>query len=114
MIKQPPIRRRHPNITARQLAEAQGVSIRTIQSIVAERREDFEQRAAERRKLVFDMRFHRGMAYDEIATAMNTTKAAVTRLFFSAKKELAPDFPKGKRITTPRRPSVQQRGSVSS
>jgi DNA-directed RNA polymerase specialized sigma24 family protein len=101
-----PIRKRHPNITARELATKFGVCIRTVQNTVAESREDFEQRAAERRKLVFDMRFHQRMPYNEIATAMNTTKAAVTRLFFSAKKEHALDFPKGKRITTTQRPQA--------
>lgn len=97
-----PVRKRHPNITSREIAAKFNVCTRTVRNHVAESREDFEQRAAERRKSVFDMRFHQGMSYDEIAKVMNTTKAAVTRLFFSAKKELAPDFPKGRRITTPR------------
>jgi len=99
-----PVRKRHPNITARELAARFDVCTRTVRNHVAESRKDFEQRAADRRKAVFDMRFHQGMSYDEIAVAMNATKSAVARLFFAAKKEHAIDFPAGRRIATLRRP----------
>lgn len=99
-----PVRKRHSNITTRELAAKFNVCARTVRNHVAESRKDFEQRAADRRKAVFNMRFHLGMSYDEIAVAMNATKPAVARLFFASKKEHAPNFPTGRRIATLRRP----------
>lgn len=82
-----PIRKRHPNITTRELALKHGVCVRTIRNIVAERREDFLQRAADRRKTVFDLRHNQRKHYGEVATAMNITVNNARRLYFEAKKE---------------------------
>ncbi|TBR71229.1 MAG: replication protein RepB [Nevskiaceae bacterium] len=82
-----PIRKRHPNITSRELALKHGVCMRTIRNIVAEKREDFLQRAADRRKLAFDMRHNQRKPYTEVATAMNITVNNARRLVFEAKKE---------------------------
>lgn len=84
-----PIRKRHPNITSRELALKHGVCIRTIQNIVAERREDFLQRAAGRRQLVWDMRHHQRKPWEEVAQAVNSTVGGARRLYFDARQERA-------------------------
>lgn len=82
-----PIRKRHPNITARELAAKHGVCVRTVRYIVAEKREDFEKRASDRRKLVFDMRHNQRKPFSEIADAANTTIGGAYRLYDAAKRE---------------------------
>ena len=84
-----PIRKRHPNITTRELAAKHGVCVRTIRNIVAERREEFLQRAADRRKLVFDMRRDHRKPWGEIAQALSTTVGGARRLYFDARQERA-------------------------
>lgn len=82
-----PIRKRHPNITSRELAERHGVCVRTIRNIVAERREDFLQRALDRRNIVYDMKRNQRKPYAEIAKMLDITVNNTRRLYFLANKE---------------------------
>lgn len=86
-MKREPIRKRHDGITARKLAEKHGVSVRTIVNYVAEKRSDYEQRALDRRKQVFDLRFHQRQSFDEIAFMVGTTKGGAMRMFQQARRE---------------------------
>ncbi len=71
--------------TAKEMAERLGVSERTIRNIVAESRDSYQARAAERRDMAVKLR-EQGMKYREIAEEMEISTGAVGRLLHDAKK----------------------------
>ncbi|MDF3313451.1 sigma factor-like helix-turn-helix DNA-binding protein [Rhodococcus sp. T2V] len=77
-----PVRRKK---TARELAEEFGASPRTIQRLIAEPREDFLARAAERRTRAVELR-EQGLKHREIAEEMGISIGAVGRLLHDARK----------------------------
>lgn len=64
------------NKTARELAEQFGVSTRTIQRAIAEPREDFEARAAERHTRIRELRAE-GKSMRAIATELGVSVGTV-------------------------------------
>ena len=94
-----PVRRRRTR-TARELAEERGVSERFIRSRVAERREDFEGRAAARRERAAALRAG-GATYREIADELDCTTGTVGRLLHEHReREGLPQPGRGRRNTT--------------
>lgn len=73
------------NITARELAERLGSSERTARRLVAEPRDDFLARAAERRRRAVELR-EQGLKYREIADEMGITTGTVGTLLRDARK----------------------------
>lgn len=71
--------------TAREAAEALGASPRTIRRIVAEPRDEFLARAAERRRRAVELR-EQGLKYREIADEMGVTTGTVGTLLRDARK----------------------------
>jgi transposase len=80
-----PIRRQK---TAREVAEQMGCSIRTIQRIAAEPRDEFLARAAERRENVLALR-GKGMKYREIADELALPMGTVKTIIHQAKQKQA-------------------------
>jgi transposase len=80
-----PIRRQK---TAREVAEQMGCSIRTIQRIAAEPRDEFLARAAERRENVLALR-GKGMKYREIADELALPMGTVKTIIHQAKLKQA-------------------------
>lgn len=72
-------------LTAREAAERFGVCPRTIRRIVAEPRDEFEARAASRRKQAAELRAQ-GLKYREIAEQMGISVGAVGALLNIARK----------------------------
>lgn len=82
MAAENPVRRTK---TARELAERLGVSVRTIRKIAAEPREEFEDRARQRRERAAELRAS-GLKYKEIAAEMGISTGAVGALLHEARK----------------------------
>lgn len=80
----PTIRRRR-QYTARELAKALGVSERTIRRRVAESREDYEQRAQQRRDLVSKLRAE-SVPYADIANQLGVSVNAAKLIGSRAKR----------------------------
>lgn len=80
----PTIRKRRP-YPAAQIAKALGVSERTVRRRVAESREDYEQRAAQRRAFVAEQRA-RGVPLADIAAQLGATVNAVKSLHKQARR----------------------------
>lgn len=74
----PTIRRRR-KATAREAAEKFGVSIRTIKRLVSEERSDYENRAADRRRIAGEMHA-KGESWAAIAAAVDGTEWAARGL----------------------------------
>ena len=99
-----PVRRRRTR-TARELADERGVSERFIRSRVAESREDYEGRAAERRERAASLRAG-GATYKEIADDMGVTTGTVGRLLHEHRARAGVPQPgRGRRSTTIPMPS---------
>lgn len=97
--KREPVRKRRAR-TAAELAAEYGVSPRTIQRDVAERREDFEGRAAARRERAAELRAG-GATYREIADELDCTTGTVGRLLHEHReREGIPQPGRGRRNTT--------------
>lgn len=77
-------RRRKENATAREVAERFGVSIRTVQRLIAEPRGEFLARAAARRTQAVKLRSE-GLKYVEIAERMGVSTGTVSRLIHDAR-----------------------------
>lgn len=75
---------RRRKMTARDAAERFGVSTRTIYRFMAEPREEFLARAAERRARVIELR-STGMKYVDIAAEVGCSIGAVSRLIHDAR-----------------------------
>ncbi|WP_345314483.1 helix-turn-helix domain-containing protein [Gordonia alkaliphila] len=69
--------RRRRKMTARAAAEKFGVSIRTVQRVVAEERAVYEQAAADRRAQIIDL-YRRGLKQKAIAAQLGVTPALVS------------------------------------
>ncbi|MFE6229412.1 sigma factor-like helix-turn-helix DNA-binding protein [Cellulosimicrobium sp. NPDC057862] len=82
MVAENPVRR---NSTARELADRLGMSTRTVQRVIAEPREQFEARAAQRRERVISLR-REGKTYAEIAAAVGMTTGGVGTILHHARK----------------------------
>lgn len=80
---------RRRTMTARQAAEALGVSVATVRRHTAEPRPIFEARAAARRAQALVLQ-GRGLTYPQIAVAMETTVPAVKSLLQRARREKTP------------------------
>ncbi|MDN5559851.1 MAG: helix-turn-helix domain-containing protein [Ruaniaceae bacterium] len=94
-----PVRKRRAR-TAAELAAEYGVSPRTIQRDVAERREDFEGRAAARRARAAALRAG-GATYKAIADEMGVSTGTVGRLLHEHReREGIPQPGRGRRNTT--------------
>ena len=78
-------RRRKNNATAREVAERFGVSVRTVQRLIAEPRDEFLARAAARRAEAVKLRSE-GLKYAEIAERMGISTGIVGRLIHDARK----------------------------
>lgn len=74
------------SMTAREGAVQLGVSPRTIRRLVAEPRDDFEDRARERRVRAAQLR-NAGASYKEIADEMEISTGAVGALLHIARRE---------------------------
>ena len=97
--KREPVRKRRAR-TAAELAAEHGVSPRTIQRDVAERREDFEGRAAARREHAAALRAS-GATYKAIADALNCSTGTVGRLLHEHRERAGiPQPGRGRRSTT--------------
>lgn len=73
-------------MTARELAEQLGSSMRTAQRLVAEPRDDFETRAQERRIRAAQLR-NEGWSYKEISDELACSTGAVGALLHIARRE---------------------------
>lgn len=94
-----PVRRRRTR-TARELADERKVSERFIRSRVAERREDYEGRAAARRDEAARLRAE-GSTYREIADALGCSVGTVGRLLHEYRERAGiPQPGRGRRSTT--------------
>lgn len=82
MTAETPARRKR---TAREAAELLGVSPRTIRNIVAEPRDQYLARAAERRQRVLELRA-RGLKLREIAAEIGMTVGGVGTILHHARK----------------------------
>lgn len=80
-----PIRR---PMTAREAAERLGCSLRTVQRVMAEPREEFLARAAERREAVMALR-GKGLKYREIADELGLPMGTVKTIIHQAKLKQA-------------------------
>lgn len=69
--------RRRRKMTARAAAEKFGVSIRTVQRVVAEERAVYEQAAADRRTQIIDL-YRQGLKQKAIADQLGVTPALVS------------------------------------
>lgn len=79
---------KHPGrrtVTAREAAEQFGASTRTIQRLVAEPRDEFLERARERRDRIVALR-KQGLKYKDIAEEMGITTGTVSRVLHDARK----------------------------
>lgn len=72
-------------ITAREAAARIGCSPRTIQRVIAEPRDEFLARIAERREKVLALR-EQGMKYREIAETLNIPIGTVSTIIHHAKQ----------------------------
>jgi transposase len=77
-----PVRRR---LTAAEAAERFGASARTIQRLFAEPRQDFLDRAKQRRETAAALR-EEGLSYKQIAEKLNCSTGAVGSLLHEARK----------------------------
>lgn len=77
-------RRRRGDLTAQQVADRFGVSARTVKRLVAEPREEYLARAAERRARVIELR-SAGMKYIDIAAEVGCSIGTVGRLIHDAR-----------------------------
>ncbi len=68
------------NKTAKEIALKMELSERTIWRYMAEDREDFEQRARERRELAYQLRVIEGKSWNEVSVLMNTTPDSIKGL----------------------------------
>lgn len=66
-------------LTAKEMAKKLNTSERTIRSLIAMPRKDYEEEAENRRKEAFILR-QKGMKWKEVAETMNTTLDAVKSL----------------------------------
>lgn len=80
-----PTIRRKRTMTAKEIAEGLGISERTVRRRVAESREDYEQRAAQRRAFVAEQRA-RGVPLADIAAQLGATVNAVKSLHKQARR----------------------------
>jgi len=81
-----PVRRAR---TAREVADRIGASPRTVRRIIAEPREEFLARAAERRKRVLELRAQ-GLKLREIADRVGMTTGGVGTILHHARKAEQP------------------------
>ncbi len=95
-MKTEPVRMRGKG-TAKELAKKYGVCERTIRNMIAERKDDWLERAKQRKLKVFDLRFNHRKSFAEIAPLVGTTTGGAARIFQYAKREFAPDFPARKK-----------------
>lgn len=79
MKQQLPIRRKR-NRTARELAEATGLSVRTIQGYIAQERSEYESEAEARRNKVAELR-NQGLKWKVIAEEMGVSVDAAAALY---------------------------------
>ncbi|WP_219564233.1 hypothetical protein [Salmonella enterica] len=84
---------RERNMTAREAAQKFGKSPRTIQRLVALDRDEYLERAAERRQKVYDMR-DTGAKWQEIAEAMGVSYGAVRSLYYQHCRHLKAAMPR--------------------
>jgi DNA-directed RNA polymerase specialized sigma24 family protein len=85
--------------TAQELADKFGVSKSTIKRLVAEDRDDYLARAAERRKQAVELR-KQGLKYPQIAEEMGISTGSVGTLIHHARKHGELDMPLYTRPTT--------------
>lgn len=78
---------RERSMTAAEAAKRFNRSPRTIRRLVALDRKDYLKRAAEKRKIVADMRAV-GSSWDEIAEAVGTTSGGARSLFYQYMRNL--------------------------
>lgn len=71
--------RKRRNKTAKEMAEQLGISVRSVRNIIAEPRENFEARAAEKRTLARQLR-DGGATYREIADELKVSIGSVSSL----------------------------------
>lgn len=89
-------------MTAKETAERLGVSVRTVQRLIAEPREDFLNRAQQRRIQAGKLRAQ-GMQYKDIADEMGLSIGAVGRLVRDARlKGEVPELDQIVKARTPR------------
>lgn len=82
------IRAQRRNGTAREVAQRFGVSPRTVRSIVAEPREEFEARAAARQDEALRL-IESGLTYRQVAELMGTTRGTAAGLVHRARQRRA-------------------------
>lgn len=71
--------RKRRNKTAKEMAEQLGISVRSVRNIIAEPRENFEARAAEKRARARQLR-DGGATYSEIAEDLKVSIGSVSSL----------------------------------
>lgn len=71
--------RKRRNKTAKEMAEQLGISVRSVRNIIAEPRENFEARAAEKRARARELR-DGGATYSEIAEELKVSIGSVSSL----------------------------------
>lgn len=86
-------------MTAKETAERLGVSVRTVQRLIAEPREDFLNRAQQRRIQAGTLRAQ-GLSYKAIAEEMEMSVGAVSRLVRDAR--LKGEVPELEQVVKPR------------
>jgi DNA-binding CsgD family transcriptional regulator len=84
MVAETPQRRKH---TARELAERFGVTPRTIQSFMAEPREQFEARSKARQMEALGLR-ERGLTYQAVADQLGISRGAAAGLVHRARQKV--------------------------
>lgn len=82
-----PERIQHRQGTAKEMARKFGICERTVRAVISERRTDYEKRAREKRKLVFDLHSRQKKTYREIGEQLNISTDYVYQLFKKAQDE---------------------------